>query len=73
MQDAQKLANEESSAKTPTASELGKMRWSVISFERCEMGGVTFAEAIYKLSELEAAGISGLCIVTDEAAARLKS
>lgn len=52
-------------------SELESPIWSVISFERCEAPQKTYAEAIGIIAELEAKGISGLCIVTDEAASRV--
>ena len=57
-------------AKKPL-SELRAPVWSVVSFEKCEAGGLTYAEAEQKLSELEAQKVSGLCIVTDEVAARI--
>ena len=43
--------------------------WSVISFDKCEGAGLTYAEAFAKLGALEDQGIAGLCIVTDNAAA----
>jgi hypothetical protein len=51
--------------------ELRLNVWSVVSFEKCEAGGLTYAEAEQKLSSLKAQKVSGLCIVTDEAAARI--
>lgn len=54
-------------------SELLEPRWSVISFEKCEAGGLTYATALQKMAELESNRISGLCIVTDEAAERTAS
>jgi hypothetical protein len=51
--------------------ELRLPLWSVISFEKCEASGLTYTEAEQKLGELEANKISGLCIVTDEVAARI--
>ena len=54
-------------------SELLSKRWSVISFDTCEASSLTYAEAIRKMAELEHRRIAGLCIVTDEAAARLSS
>jgi hypothetical protein len=53
------------------ASELEQPIWSVVSFERAEASGLTYAEAAKKLSELEQQKVSGLCIITDEAAARV--
>jgi len=52
-------------------SELDLPIWSVISFEQCEASGLTYNEATEKLKELEREQITGLCIVTDEAAERV--
>ena len=54
------------------SDELNVPRWSVVSFEKCIAGNLTYAEASAKLSELDAEKVSGLCIITDEAAARIK-
>ncbi len=54
-------------------NELREARWSVVSFEKCEAGGLTYSEAEQKINELEARGISGLCIVTDQTAARISN
>jgi hypothetical protein len=56
-----------------TTSELLSKRWSVISFDICEASSLTYAEAIRQMAELEHQRIAGLCIVTDESAARLKA
>lgn len=56
---------------TENDSELEKPRWSVISFDRCEVSGLTYEQATAKLADLETRKISGLCVITDEAAARL--
>ena len=53
------------------SSELLSERWSVISFEKCEASGLTYAEAKQRIAEFEKQRIAGLCIVTDEAAARI--
>ena len=53
-------------------SELDLPVWSVVSFERCEASGLTYTEAMQKLAELEAKKVSGLCVVTDEAASRVR-
>jgi hypothetical protein len=52
-------------------NELRLPVWSVVSFDKCEASGLTYAAAEQKLSELEARKVSGLCIVTDEVAARI--
>lgn len=54
-------------------NELRERVWSVVSFEKCEASGLTYTEAEQKLSELETQKISGLCIVTDDVAARIKT
>jgi len=52
-------------------SELDENRWSVVSFERLEASGLSYTDARRKIDELEAAKVSGLCIITDDAAARI--
>ena len=56
-----------------TASELLEARWSVISFEKLEAAGLTYAGARQKMDELEKRRVAGVCIVTDEAAQRVGS
>ena len=52
-------------------AELREAVWSVVSFDKCEARNLSYAEAEQKLAELEAQKVSGLCIVTDETAARI--
>ncbi len=54
-------------------NELREAFWSVISFEKCEASSLTYPEAEQKINKLEAQGVSGLCIVTDEVAARVSN
>ena len=54
-------------------SELERPVWSVVSPARREAGGMTYRQASDLLAALEASDIDGLCIVTDEAAARLSA
>jgi uncharacterized protein (DUF885 family) len=54
-----------------SASEISEPRWSVVSFEKCAARNLTYAEALKKLKQLEAKKVSGLCIITDKAAARI--
>lgn len=56
----------------PAKSELEMPRWSVVSFDACEASGLTYAAAVNLLAEREAAGVYGLCIITDEAASRVR-
>lgn len=53
-------------------SELAAMCWSVVSFDRLEAKNLTYEQAEAKIQELIAQKISGLCIITDEAAERMK-
>lgn len=67
--EAQTAQDEIAAEKFP--DELREAIWSVISFDRCEANGLTYAEAEQKLGELQMQKVSGLCIVTDETAARI--
>ena len=55
------------------SSELDAPIWSVISFERVEASDIDHRTAANLLAELEAKGVAGLCIVTSQAAARIKT
>jgi hypothetical protein len=72
---AKKRENKKLKKNRPTAenapSELNDPRWSVVSFEARAAGNLTYAQATEKLAELAAQKVAGLCIITDEAAARL--
>lgn len=52
-------------------SELDAPVWSVITFDKCAASGLTYSDAAERLKKLEAENVSGLCIVTDETAARI--
>lgn len=54
-------------------SELDLPRWSVVSFDTCEASGLTYRAAVEVLAQKEDEGVYGLCIVTDEAAHRIRS
>jgi hypothetical protein len=51
-------------------SELDEPRWSVVSFDKREAGGLTYRQATELMSFLEGRRVNGLCIVTDESANR---
>lgn len=53
------------------SSEIVAPRWSVVSFETTAASSLTYDEAAKLLKELNKQKISGLCIVTDESAARM--
>jgi hypothetical protein len=63
--------NEPNARKEGKPTELESPMWSVISFDRCEASGLTYKAAVEKITELESQKVSGLCIVTDEAASRV--
>lgn len=52
-------------------SELDEPRWSVVSFDQIEAGGLTYRQASELTLLLDAHGITGLCLITNEAAARM--
>ena len=56
-----------------TFSELDEQRWSVVSFERAEVSYLTYSQAVTAMAKLETRRVSGLCIVTDDAASRIKA
>ena len=53
------------------ASELREPRWSVVSFETRTAKNLTYSEAEQRITQLGKQGVSGLCIITDEAAERI--
>ena len=53
-------------------SELREGRWAVMSARGREASGLAYAEAEGRVRELKTAGLSGLCIITDAAAAHLQ-
>ena len=52
--------------------ELGEQRWAVISERGCEAQSLPHAEAAGLMRRLRGERISGLCVVTNEAAERLR-
>ena len=54
-------------------SELLEPIWAVVSFDRVEAIGLTYAAAAAKMAELDSRKTNGLCIITDEAAARMNT
>ena len=53
------------------AGELREKRWAIISFRGCEALGLDYPTAVNRRRELASEKISGLCIVSDEAARHL--
>jgi hypothetical protein len=52
-------------------SELKERRWAVLSERGCEGAGLSYDEAAAAVARLKAERISGLCVVTDAAAAHV--
>jgi hypothetical protein len=52
-------------------SELNERRWAVLSERGCEDAGLSYGEAAAMVARLRGERISGLCVVTDTAAAHL--
>ena len=69
--DEQPAAKNGEALNEASPNELRLPIWSVISFEKPETGGLTYAQAEEKMRELEKQDVSGLCIVTDDVAARI--
>ena len=51
--------------------ELNENRWAVLSERGREAAGLTYAEAARLIGRLREEKVSGLCVITGEAAARL--
>ena len=56
---------------TSISGELGAPRWSVVTFESVAVTNLSYDEASKLMEKLRRQKVSGLCIVTDEAAARI--
>lgn len=67
----EKIQNETPAVEENYQSEFDAPVWSVVTFERCAASGLTYAQAAEELQKLRSEKVSGLCIITDEAAARL--
>jgi hypothetical protein len=52
-------------------SELKERRWAVLSERGCEDAGLSYEEAAATVARLRSERISGLCVVTDAAAAHV--
>jgi len=68
---ARKKTNKTETAAKEFSSEINSALWSVVSFEKRIAKNLTYAEAAKKMKSLAAKKVSGLCIVTDEAAQRI--
>ena len=66
--ETEEAAVQDSGRQRELACDLADSQWSVVSFDEVEAGGLTYSQAIILVSELDASGIPGLCIITDKAA-----
>ena len=64
------LTDESTEVTLSVECDLDLPVWSVVSFDAVEAGGLKYWQAAELIRELEAHGISGLCIITDDAALR---
>ena len=73
MKNEKENISEENTIATEEAqkSELEMPIWSVITFDEIAASSLTYTDAAEKLEKLKAEKVSGLCIITDEAAARM--
>jgi hypothetical protein len=53
------------------SSELELPRWSIVSFEGVTASGLEYDTAVKRMENMKEQHLSGLCIITDEAAARM--
>ena len=70
---AEKKENQTETATEDFSSEINEARWSVVSFEKRVAKNLTYAEAAKKMKNLAAKKVAGLCIITNEAAARISN
>lgn len=69
---SEEIKSEETiAAEDEPKSELEMPIWSVITFDEIAASNLTYTEAAEKLEQLKAEKVSGLCVVTDETAARM--
>jgi hypothetical protein len=69
-QPARAVADRGPEDRAEIRSELEEPRWSVVSFDKREAGGLTYRQAAELAAILDTYKINGLCIITDEAAKR---
>lgn len=67
------VASEETAPVGSLAGELNERKWSVVTFENCAAGNLTYEKAVEELKKLAAEKVAGLCIVTNEAAERISN
>jgi len=70
-EDSMIVETKENLSTDAIASELNEPRWSVATYESVAFSGLTYQEALEWVEKLETQKISGICIITDEAAARI--
>ena len=71
VENSERNSAESASSSEEFTSELKLSGWSIVTFEGVAVSGLDYEEATKWLRKLEEQKISGLCIVTDEAAERI--
>ncbi len=69
--EAAEVEPAENDSVSESINELREPNWSVVSFKERVAKNLTYDEALRKMLDLQKQKISGLCIITDEAAARI--
>lgn len=64
---------DEIESENPLPSELVEPIWSVVTYETVAAKGLTYEEAEKLAKKLETEKVSGICIITDEAASRISN
>ncbi|MGI8669414.1 MAG: hypothetical protein ACR2J3_06120 [Aridibacter sp.] len=70
IQESQIIQTEESPNEN-FLSELHAPVWAVVSFEKVVEGNLTYDKAVRKMQELIEQKVSGLCIITENAAQKI--
>ena len=53
------------------SSELNQPCWSVVTYKSIAVSHLTYEEAAQWAEDLKKQGVSGLCVITDDAAGRI--
>ncbi len=66
-----KVAPAEKDSSSDLKSDLTVPIWSVVSFDGLIESGLTYDDAMARMAVLHTENVSGLCIVTDDAAEKI--
>lgn len=71
IETAQEAAPVEETEAEGFSSELNQPCWSVVTYKSVAVSHLTYEEALQWSEDLKKQGVSGLCVITDDAAARV--